>query len=120
MWACPSGGGQPGADVQGSAWQASRSATFSDAAAPGWNKDWGESPGVDRVSALDTLCDSGQVTHLLQASVSPAVGSPASGSRERPVSKSAGGLDQALWNRSLQLRLDFELPMSWSLPEGPD
>lgn len=50
----------------------------------------------------------------------PAVGPPSSGSHECPGSKSAGGPDQALWNHSLQLRLDFELPMSWIVPEGPD
>lgn len=58
-----------------------------------------------------------QFPHL---SSGPAAGPPSSGSRERPVNKSAGGLDQALWNRSLQLHLDFELPVSWILPEGPD
>ena len=34
---------------------------------------WGESTGVDPVSAPDRLCGSGQVTYLLWASVSPSV-----------------------------------------------
>lgn len=125
MWACLSGGGQPGVDVRGSSWQASRSVTFSDAAAPGGAKTGVRALGLIWSQLLTHCVTLGrlltfsgpQFPHL---SSGPAVGPPSLGSCECLGSKSAGGLDQALWNHLLQLCLDFELPVSWIIPEGPD